>query len=189
MPDCSVSDCSRPARRGREMCHLHAQRKVRGTPLEAPPQERLSPFARFVEACIALADAPSESESAFDLAIDQARKAACTWMRSMGWAPTATEALAESVCEVIHAGGDASGQCANKRLQAGQVREPGRDACVGEGNPRARRQSLGSGAHDARGTDREGSATAGSVQGRGGDPRPSGPEADRNRRVRRGSAE
>lgn len=95
MADCTVTGCTRPA--NGEMCNLHRQRRLRGKPLQAPVQEKLSPFARFVEACIGLADAPAEDDPAYDRALDVTRKAACAWMRSLGWAPTETEAEPESV--------------------------------------------------------------------------------------------
>lgn len=94
MPDCTVTGCTRQTESpGGLRCAMHKKRMQRGMDPNKPVQEKLSPFSQFVEACLALADAPAEDDPAYDRALDVTRKAACAWMRSMGWAPTETESV------------------------------------------------------------------------------------------------
>lgn len=157
MPDCSVTGCVRQAEVQRAQCSAHRKRAQRGRPLADPIGDHLDPFARFVEACIGLADAPAEDDPAFDLALDVARKATCAWMRSIGWAPSAPQ---ESVPSVSEARGDAglSGHSASTEtdpggsdsVREGQERESGRHAEVGPLRPQGAASARAGGPRDAR---------------------------------------
>ena len=54
--DCSVPDCGKESKAA-GLCWMHAKRKQRGQPLSAPPQERLSPLQRLIEAAVGFRDA------------------------------------------------------------------------------------------------------------------------------------
>src|ERR1700730_6743749 len=84
---CLEPDCLRAAKPGELRCYAHIKRRERGISGAVPIREQLTPFQRLVEACIALADAETESEHGFTRAKDRTRKAAEGWMRALGWRP------------------------------------------------------------------------------------------------------
>lgn len=60
---------------------------MRGAPMNAHKQERLSPYGRLVEAAVTLADADSEDDKAYHSAENLLRRAAVNWvddLRSRG---------------------------------------------------------------------------------------------------------
>lgn len=81
---CAADECLRPAVGRQRYCMAHDQRQTRGQKLSTPIAERYeSPFQRLVAAAIALADADSEDDVAFNRALDRLRKASLdhAWSR------------------------------------------------------------------------------------------------------------
>jgi hypothetical protein len=84
---CEVADCIREARED-GLCWGHAKRRRKGqamVTLQANggphrSQHYPSPFSRFVEACISLADADPTDDSAWHRARMRVRSAAVRWL-------------------------------------------------------------------------------------------------------------
>lgn len=81
---CSYPDCICAARPGGTLCAMHAQRALRGKEMAAPKRERLTPWARVVEAAIELADADAEDDSEFRRLESHLRVAARRWAGAGG---------------------------------------------------------------------------------------------------------
>lgn len=203
--ECSVPDCQKPADSNRTgLCAMHSRRAQRGLDLEAPAQERLPPFEAFVRSCIGLADADSENDKTYQLAIDRARKAAVRWMRSLGYAKTpATDALAERVArlppervqrakETAQRGSEQRESTAEERsrkaVPEGQERQSPRSAEVVRGDAGPGGKSRAGRDRPAGGADAPAEAPERGPGGRGGDSRPGGIEAVRNRARKAGAA-
>lgn len=77
---CSATSCSKPAAKS-GLCWMHLKRKQRGTVAEAPEQERLTPSERVTQAALDLADADTDDDDAYALAVDTLRKAVDRWYR------------------------------------------------------------------------------------------------------------
>jgi uncharacterized protein (DUF2384 family) len=77
---CVVDGCERPAYRSTELCHAHRKRRQRGQALSPPVAERVTGFARVLEAAIAIVDCDSDDDGAFESAKSLLRKAAEAWV-------------------------------------------------------------------------------------------------------------
>ena len=76
---CTVSGCDKTARGS--FCDMHWKRKQRGAPMNSramarAAQEKLSPFARLVEAASAFAEADAEDDEGYNRAEGELREAA-----------------------------------------------------------------------------------------------------------------
>lgn len=84
MRGCSVDGCDRPVEAG-GLCAGHRKRQLRGQVIDAPLSDsiagRLSPASMLVEAALALADADTSDDDAYERAVDNHRKAALRYAR------------------------------------------------------------------------------------------------------------
>lgn len=79
--DCGVAGCEKPATG--PLCEMHERRRSRGIPMHQPARERLSPYARVLENCLALADVDTGDDQSYQLAIERLRKSLRTWFASL----------------------------------------------------------------------------------------------------------
>jgi hypothetical protein len=77
--ECEISGCPKLAAKGARYCSMHRQRLLRGKPLHAPPQERLSPLGRLLEAALRYAEA--EDDADYDRAVEGVKAAARRFVR------------------------------------------------------------------------------------------------------------
>lgn len=171
MPDCAQGGCQKPAQGRGSLCAMHFKRQERGTLAFADPQERLDPVERFVQACIAVADADSEDDQAFVRALKRARYAARRLVASEQAAQQLTRTVERAAQTPQRGAPREQGKSkapprperhpAAAPVRQGPERQPARHAGVGEGDAR-------SGGQPRRGGDRALGAVDAITQGTGG---------------------
>jgi hypothetical protein len=138
--DCSVSGCARPAEKA-GLCAMHRKRQQRGVGLDAPEQERLSPYERLLVATLAVCDADPDDDQDFALrkrrqgyavdcvVVERFNQLVDEWLAEGGIVP-ASHVLARGVQRLLRSepartvprSGEANAPGSNRRVEDGSAK-------------------------------------------------------------------